>query len=171
MKKWVWSFKLKEIFYRDKKKEVYKSVLHNLERKGINKNSSYLTWIKKDTESWILIKILNFKAKYPQMKKLFGHDWRISIQFTFTVFVQIFMAYMVRNSSWLELFILTYVVSGTLNHSLSVGLHEISHNLAFGSHRPVANRILGFFSNLPMAVPVFFLIHLLKYFTIEIEKM
>ena len=105
------------------------------------------------------------------MKKLFGHDWRISIQFTFTVFVQIFMAYMVRNSPWLELFILTYVVSGTLNHSLSVGLHEISHNLAFGSHRPVANRILGFFSNLPMAVPVFFLIHLLKYFTIEIEKM
>ena len=33
MKKWVWFFKLKEIFYRDRKKEVYKSVLHNLERK------------------------------------------------------------------------------------------------------------------------------------------
>ena len=65
------------------------------------------------------------------------------------------MAYMVRNSSWLELFVLTYVVSGTLNHSLSVGLHEISHNLAFGPHRPVANRVLGYLSNLPMAVPAF----------------
>jgi sphingolipid 4-desaturase/C4-monooxygenase len=89
------------------------------------------------------------------MKKLFGYDWRISIQFGLTVFVQLFMAYMVRNSSWTELLILTYVVSGTLNHSLSVGLHEISHNLAFGPHRPLANRLLGYFSNLPMGVPAF----------------
>ena len=84
------------------------------------------------------------------MKKLMGYDWRISIQFVLTVFVQIFMAYMVRNSSWTELIILTYVVSGTLNHSLSVGLHEISHNLAFGPHRPLMNRLLGYFANLPM---------------------
>ncbi len=89
------------------------------------------------------------------MKKLMGYDWRISIQFVLTVFVQIFMAYLVRNSSWTELLILTYVVSGTLNHSLSVGLHEISHNLAFGPHRPLMNRLLGYFSNLPMGVPAF----------------
>ena len=89
------------------------------------------------------------------MKKLFGYDWRTAIQFALTVFIQIFMAYMVRNSSWLELFVLTYVVSGTLNHSLSVGLHEISHNLIFGAHRPLANRLLGYFANLPMGVPAF----------------
>jgi sphingolipid delta-4 desaturase len=94
-------------------------------------------------------------AKYPQIKKLFGHDWRISIQFTLTVLTQIFVAYMVRNWSALELVIVTYVVSGTLNHSLSVGLHEISHNLAFGSHRPFANRLLGYFANLPLGVPAF----------------
>jgi len=94
-------------------------------------------------------------AKYPQMKKLFGHDWRVSIQFFLTVVTQIFMAYAVRNMSWSELLVLTYVVSGTLNHSLSVGLHEISHNLVFGQHRPVANRILGYFANLPMGVPAF----------------
>ena len=89
------------------------------------------------------------------MKKLMGHDWRTAIQFISTVLVQIFMAYMVRNSSWTELIILTYVVGGTLNHSLSVGLHEISHNLVFGAHRPVANRILGYIANLPMGVPAF----------------
>lgn len=94
-------------------------------------------------------------AKYPQIKKLFGYDWRISLQFAATVFVQIFMAYMVRNMSMTELFVLTYVVSGTLNHSLSVGLHELSHNLAFGPHRPLANRLLGYFANLPMGVPAF----------------
>ena len=89
------------------------------------------------------------------MKKLFGHDWRTAIQFGLTVFVQIFMAYLVRNSSWLELLIMTYVVSGTLNHSLSVGLHEISHNLVFGQNRPFLNRMLGYFANLPMGVPAF----------------
>jgi sphingolipid delta-4 desaturase len=94
-------------------------------------------------------------AKYPQMKKLFGYDWRTAIQFGVTVLIQICMAYMVRNMGWIELFILTYVVSGTLNHSLSVGLHEISHNLVFGPHRPVANRILGYLANLPMGVPAF----------------
>lgn len=62
---------------------------------------------------------------------------------------------MVRNSSWTELLILAYVVSGTLNHSLSVGLHELSHNLAFGAHRPLANRLLGYFANLPLGVPAF----------------
>jgi sphingolipid delta-4 desaturase len=94
-------------------------------------------------------------AKYPQMKRLFGHDWRTSIQFALTVLVQIFMAYMVRHMAWTEWFAVTYVVSGTLNHSLSVGLHEISHNLVFGAHRPLANRLLGYFANLPMGVPAF----------------
>lgn len=94
-------------------------------------------------------------AKHPEMKRLMGHDWRIAIQFSATVIVQIFMAYLVRNFEWTELIVLTYVVSGTLNHSLSVGLHEISHNLAFGSHRPLANRLLGYMANLPMGVPAF----------------
>lgn len=94
-------------------------------------------------------------AKHPEMKRLMGHDWRIAIQFSVTVIVQILMAYLVRNFGWTELIVLTYVVSGTLNHSLSVGLHEISHNLAFGSHRPLANRLLGYMANLPMGVPAF----------------
>ena len=89
------------------------------------------------------------------MRKLFGYDKRTAIQFFLTVVIQIFMAYMVRNMTWLELFILTYVVSGTLNHSLSVGLHEISHNLVFGAHRPWLNRLLGYFANLPMGLPAF----------------
>lgn len=94
-------------------------------------------------------------AKHPEMKQLMGHDWRIAIQFSIQVAVQIIMAYLVRDCTWIELLVLTYVVSGTLNHSLSVGLHEISHNLAFGAHRPFANRMLGFMANLPMGVPAF----------------
>jgi sphingolipid 4-desaturase/C4-monooxygenase len=92
-------------------------------------------------------------AKYPQVKKLFGNDWRISIQLFFMVSIQFCMIYLVRDVSWLELVLFAYVIGGTLNHSLSLGLHEVAHNLAFGSKYPLSNRILGFFANLPLGVP------------------
>jgi sphingolipid delta-4 desaturase len=82
-----------------------------------------------------------------------GHDSRIVIQLVSMVFVQLFMSYMVRDMSWLEVILLGYVVSGTINHSLSLGLHECAHNLAFGAHRPIANRMIGFFANLPLGLP------------------
>jgi sphingolipid delta-4 desaturase len=94
-------------------------------------------------------------AKYPQVKTLMGSDWRISLQLVAMVTAQLFMVYMVKawDMSWLEIVVLAYVVGGTLNHSLSLGLHEVAHNLAFGAHRPKANRAIGFFANLPLGVP------------------
>lgn len=32
-------------------------------------------------------------------------------------------------------------------------IHEIAHNLAFGHARPMANKMLGVFANLPIGVP------------------
>lgn len=92
-------------------------------------------------------------AKYPQMKQLFGSDWRSSIQIVAFVFVQLFMCYMVKDLPWMGIIVLSYVVSGTLNHSLSLALHECAHNLVFGVTRPIANRAISFFANLPLGVP------------------
>lgn len=91
--------------------------------------------------------------KYPQIKQLMGHDWRIALQVCLTVLIQLVMALLVQDLSWKYVWLFTYVISGTLNHSLSISFHEIGHNLAFGNHRPMANRILGFFANLPLCIP------------------
>jgi sphingolipid 4-desaturase/C4-monooxygenase len=92
-------------------------------------------------------------AKYPQVKKLMGHEWKTSIQLLIMVMIQLFMTFMVKDMSWLEILVLAYVVGGTLNHSLSLGLHECAHNLVFGHHRPLANRLIGFIANLPLGGP------------------
>jgi sphingolipid delta-4 desaturase len=82
-----------------------------------------------------------------------GSDWRIGLQCMIMVAMQIVVAYMMRDATWPKIFIVAYVIGGTLNHSLSLGLHEIAHNLAFGMKYPFANRLLGLLANAPLGVP------------------
>jgi hypothetical protein len=63
-------------------------------------------------------------GKYPQIKQLMGHDWRIGLQVVVTVLIQLAMAIAVQNLPWKFVWLLTYVISGTLNHSLSISFHE-----------------------------------------------
>ena len=91
--------------------------------------------------------------KYPEIKQLMGHDWRMSIQVTISVLIQIATAILIRDQSWLKLIFVAYIIGGTINHTLSLALHELTHNLAFGHSRPMCNRLLGFFANLPLGVP------------------
>ena len=65
-----------------------------------------------------------FLEKYPQIKQLMGHDWRIALQVIISVVIQLTMAVLVRDLPWNYVWLLTYVISGTLNHSLSISFHE-----------------------------------------------
>ena len=89
--------------------------------------------------------------KYPEIKNLFGYDHRSAVFCLVTVFVQLGMAYLVRDASVSTLLALTYVVSGTLNHSLLLAMHEVTHDLFFGQRW--ANQLFAFIANLPMGVP------------------
>ncbi|KAF5400671.1 Peptidase M neutral zinc metallopeptidases zinc binding site [Paragonimus heterotremus] len=95
-------------------------------------------------------------TKYPEIKQLMGPDHRVAYYITLEVLFQFFMATMISiyQPHWLIWLILTYAVSGTINHSLGCAIHEVGHNLAFGHKYGTANRILSLFCNLPMAVPI-----------------
>lgn len=82
-----------------------------------------------------------------------GHDSLMALQVILSVVIQITVSILVRDSSWPKLLLIAYVIGGTINHSLSLALHELTHNLAFGHSRPMANRLLGFLANLPLGVP------------------
>ena len=92
--------------------------------------------------------------KYPEVKKLMGHDPSLKWKVLLMVLFQFVSLYLVRDLSWGPLLILAYSLGGTINHSMTLAIHEISHNLAFGHSYPLRNRILGIFGNLPLGVPI-----------------
>merc|ERR1711962_1855498 len=46
------------------------------------------------------------------------------------VIVQVAAAYVAASLSWPLIILAAYVFGGTINHSMSLAIHEISHNLA-----------------------------------------
>lgn len=93
-------------------------------------------------------------AKYPQIKKLFGYDPWFKWQVAAYVLMQLIMLFVMKDRSWPMIFLVAYCFGGVINHALMLAIHEISHNLAFGHARPMANRLLGFFANLPIGIPI-----------------
>lgn len=92
-------------------------------------------------------------AKYPQIKKLFGYDPNFKWIVITMVITQFFMFYVLKDMSWPVVILAAYCFGGVINHSLMLAIHELAHNLGFGHARPMANRILGIFANLPIGLP------------------
>jgi sphingolipid 4-desaturase/C4-monooxygenase len=90
--------------------------------------------------------------KYPEIRDLYGSDYSSAIFCTCSVLIQFLGAYLARDADPVILFTACFVISGTINHTLMLSLHEISHNLFFES--PAANKWFSFFANLPHGVPI-----------------
>lgn len=91
-------------------------------------------------------------AKHPEVKDLFGPNPNSKYWVLLCVAIQFAMAYYLREQSWWVIVLAGYVIGGTINHSLNLAGHELSHNLFFDN--PVHNTLFGFVANMPMALAV-----------------
>lgn len=92
--------------------------------------------------------------KHPEVKKLMGCDPWIALYVSIKVSTQIAIAWLMRDASWRLIVPAAWVVGATINHWLGGAIHEIGHNLAFGHKYPLSNRVLGFWANLPLVIPL-----------------
>lgn len=92
--------------------------------------------------------------KYPEIRKLMTYDpvfkWRVLAMVATQCVSFYFLSYV--NSFWV-LFLCAYFFGGVINHSLTLAIHDISHNQAYGYGRPLANRLFGMVANLPIGFP------------------
>jgi len=92
-------------------------------------------------------------AKYPQIKELYGYDYKTKYIVCVWIAIQLFFAYYLRDASWGLLILCAYCLGGFAAQALVLAMHEISHNLAFP--KPSHNRLLGVFANMVTTVPHF----------------
>lgn len=91
-------------------------------------------------------------AKHPAIKELMkpcpNTKWKVLA----SVIFQLTVAYNMRGvQSWGVLLFFTYLVSGTINHMMTLAVHELSHNLGFKTRH--YNRYLAILANIPMGIP------------------
>ncbi|XP_051971690.1 sphingolipid delta(4)-desaturase/C4-monooxygenase DES2-like isoform X1 [Xyrauchen texanus] len=92
-------------------------------------------------------------AKHPEIKTLMGPDPRLKWVVTAMVLTQLLCCFLVKDLRWKWLVFWAYVLGGCINHSLTLAIHDISHNVAFGNKDALRNRLFGIFANLPVGVP------------------
>ena len=90
-------------------------------------------------------------AKHPEIRNLFGPEIKTFPLVVFIFITQMIAANWARTASWPMLVLVAYCYGGTVNHSLQLAVHELSHNLCF--HTVVYNKLLAIFGNLVTGVP------------------
>ena len=83
-----------------------------------------------------------------------GPDPQLKYKVTVLVLLQFLFCFTLKDESWPMVIFFAYILGGTINHSITLAIHEVAHNLAFGHSRPLTNRFFGFFANLPLAIPM-----------------
>ncbi|XP_077196579.1 sphingolipid delta(4)-desaturase DES1 [Paroedura picta] len=91
--------------------------------------------------------------KHPEIKTLMKSDSRLIWIVVLMVFVQLVTFYLVKDLNWKWVLFWSYAFHSCISHSMTLAVHEISHNSAFGNAKPLWNRWFGMFANLPLGFP------------------
>ena len=89
--------------------------------------------------------------KHPEVRKLIGPDIRLAFVTVLLVLIQLLIAIYSSNLSTLYFILAAYFVGATINHSLFLAIHEITHNLAF--KKQASNNWLAMIANIPIVFP------------------
>jgi len=110
------------------------------------------TWSETDEPHATRRKLI--MAAHPEIVELFGNE---PLTFWISLGILVFqlgMAYAMRDAAWYVMLPLAYVVGGTLNHSLQLAVHELSHDLCWaGQYKDTANRLTAIMANLATGFP------------------
>jgi len=107
------------------------------------------TWIETDEPHATRRKLI--LEKHPEIRKLFGFEPMTAVIVLGIFISQVLVAYAMRNASWGVLIAVAWIYGGTVNHSLQLAVHELSHNLCWETQ--VYNKWTAFFANLVTGMP------------------
>jgi len=80
-----------------------------------------------------------------------GHDASTKYKVMGALLLQIAALHLLQGAPWYTWLFVCYTLGGTVNHSQTIAMHEISHNL--GAKKPLHNKLLAILANLSMCVP------------------
>ncbi|NP_001279205.1 sphingolipid delta(4)-desaturase DES1 [Callorhinchus milii] len=92
-------------------------------------------------------------AKYPQIKSLMTPDPNLKWIVALMVVAQLFVFLLLKDLDWKWIIFWSYTFGSLFSHSMTLAIHEIAHNAAFGNKRAYLNRYFGMFANLPLGLP------------------
>jgi sphingolipid delta-4 desaturase len=88
---------------------------------------------------------------HPEVRELYGSYPIIFLDSFSRVLLMIFLSWTVSDLSWPWLIFVSWIVAGTINHTLALALHELSHGLAFG--KPLYDNLAMLAVNTVMGLP------------------
>jgi len=88
---------------------------------------------------------------HPEITHLMGFDYRTKYKVLATIITQIASIHILQGASCFTWIFCCYTLSGSLNHMMTLAMHELSHNL--GAKGVGRNRLLAMIANLPMGIP------------------
>ena len=80
-----------------------------------------------------------------------GIDTTTKYKVLFWVGFQLLSLHLLQGAPWYTWLFCCYTLSGSINHMMTLAMHELSHNL--GSKGVMSNRFLAILGNLPMGIP------------------